>query len=408
MNKILLIAGALVFGAFSANAQCTDFTAGPYGDFNPAPCNGESEEITAFEVYAAENYAMEGIIAGGEYAFSICNGPGAGTWVADFTIVAPSGAVDAFGAGDGDGCTISWTATEDGVYAILINEEGNCGVANAIDNGNPMMTTISGGADCATPPVVVDGAESFEGGVLPECWSTMNIDGDDFDWNVLESADLAFDGDFSMRSESYDNTVGPLTPDNYLITPQLELGAGADSLYYAIAAVDGDYAAENYSVLVSTTGTDIADFTDEVFTEVLASDVYEGRSIDMAAYANQTIYIAFRHFDVTDQFSFVIDVVALPGVVNCNPDAVAEVGALASVEVFPNPSTGVFNVVNNGAADTYQIRVYDMSGKQVATEQVVLSNGAQHQINLSDVATGVYTLQFVSSTESGTIRVVKN
>ncbi|MEZ4932093.1 MAG: hypothetical protein R2788_08250 [Saprospiraceae bacterium] len=30
----------------------------------------------------------------------------------EFTIVAPSGMIDAFGLGDGDGCTISWTASE--------------------------------------------------------------------------------------------------------------------------------------------------------------------------------------------------------------------------------------------------------------------------------------------------------
>jgi len=85
-----------------------------------------------------------------------------------------------------------------------------------------------------------------------------------------------------------------LAPDNYLITPLLYLGE-ADSLYYVISLFSAAFEAENYSILVSTAGTEIADFTDEVFTEVMTSDEWESRSIDFSAYNNQSIYIAFRH-----------------------------------------------------------------------------------------------------------------
>src|SRR5690606_13093418 len=119
--------------------------------FGGAPCDDGSgcpfNEITDFEVLAAEAYSVAGFIAGGDYTFSICNGPGAGSWIPDFTIIAPSGAIDA--SGNGTGCAISWTASESGTYLIVINEAGNCGVANTINNGYPALTCTDGTADCA-------------------------------------------------------------------------------------------------------------------------------------------------------------------------------------------------------------------------------------------------------------------
>lgn len=148
----LIIFAALVMGAMpnQAYGQCTDFAAGPFTNldvtFGGAPCDDGTGcpflEFTGFEVFASESYILSGFIAGGEYSFSICNGPGAGSWVPDFTIQAPSGAIDAFGPGDGDGCTITWTASEDGTYFIIINEADQCGGGPNVstDNGLPAIT----------------------------------------------------------------------------------------------------------------------------------------------------------------------------------------------------------------------------------------------------------------------------
>lgn len=122
--------------------------------FGGAPCNDGTgcpfNEITVFEVWQSEAYAMANVIAGGSYTFSMCNGPGAGSWIPEFTIIAPGGVVDAFGLGDGDGCSITWTASASGNYLIVINEAGNCGVAGTDDNGFPAIT-CNGTPDCSGP-----------------------------------------------------------------------------------------------------------------------------------------------------------------------------------------------------------------------------------------------------------------
>lgn len=145
-----------VLTTFQLGAQCTDFL-GPdgsagYTNFNtgfggaPTTINGCPQyfEITSFEVYASESYVVNNIVSGTTYAFNLCEGPGAGAWLPDFTIVSPSGTIDASGA-DSDSCTITWIASEGGTYQIIINEVGFCGGGEntSTDGGFPALTIIT-------------------------------------------------------------------------------------------------------------------------------------------------------------------------------------------------------------------------------------------------------------------------
>ncbi len=397
------------FAAFSSFAQCEEWASPTpttaWNDFGSFPCDGATSEITGFEIWQSEAYSFENGIEGASYTFSNCNGA-SGTWVPEYTVIAPSGAIDAFGAGDGDGCSITWTASESGTYVVLINEAGNCGIEGSDDNGFPAITTNSGGSACPPPPIALEGAESFEGGVLPTCWTIVDADGDGNNWNFAAGLP-GFESDWAVRSESFVNPNIVLTPDNYLITPQLAMGAGADSLVYVVRGVDADFFAENYSVLVSTTGNEIADFTDVVFTETLASNEWEGRTIDLSAYSNQSIYIAFRHHDSTNQFSMLLDHIALPGdAVDCTLSTEEGNNISSNFRIFPNPSNGIVNLVNSGDTETYQVRVFDISGKVVKQELVNMATGANHEIDLSGNAPGMYTVQFVSDSKAGVQKLV--
>jgi hypothetical protein len=53
------------------------------------------------------------------------------------------------------------------------------------------------------------------------------------------------------------------------------------------------------------------------------------------------------------------------------------------------------------------IRVFDMTGKIVNTDNVMLNSGSQYQIDLTNYSNGFYTIQFISPTKTGALRVVK-
>jgi len=160
--------------------------------------------------------------------------------------------------------------------------------------------------------------EGFEGGIVPpSCWTMIDADGDGVNWIAYDAPESANTGTFSAASQSWAGS--PLNPDNYLVSPQLSVGAG-ESVSYFIASQDPAFAAEQYQVLVSTTGNEVADFTDELVTETLADDTWLDRSYDLSAYEGEEIYIAWRHFGVTDEFVIKLDDVVLPGeIINCEP-----------------------------------------------------------------------------------------
>lgn len=165
-SNIASLASAALLSLLVVNtgqAQCTDWDnpnpTGGWSDFNStyggAPCDDGTgcpfNEITDFEIWASEAYAMNNVLMGGTYTFSACNGAGGpntggAAWPISFTIIAPSGNVDAFGLDAGSTCALTWTATENGTYLIAVTEEGECGTSTntSTDNGYPAITCQDG------------------------------------------------------------------------------------------------------------------------------------------------------------------------------------------------------------------------------------------------------------------------
>ena len=151
--------------------------------------------------------------------------------------------------------------------------------------------------------------ETTEAGELPTGWLSSDEDGDGYDWGTFAEYDGSYSGTSVMMSASYINDVGALTPDNWIITPQITLDENVYSLNYFVKGVDPNYAAENYSVLISTTGTNTSDFT-EIFTEVSSGD-WQENNLSLATYSDEQIYIAFRHHNVTDMYYLCLDLVTI-------------------------------------------------------------------------------------------------
>ncbi|MCK9292453.1 MAG: choice-of-anchor J domain-containing protein, partial [Bacteroidales bacterium] len=63
--------------------------------------------------------------------------------------------------------------------------------------------------------------EGFEGSFLPMGWLNIDADGDGYKWKEMAGAEYTHSGEKCASSSSYDNTAGPLTPDNWLISPKL-------------------------------------------------------------------------------------------------------------------------------------------------------------------------------------------
>lgn len=141
---------------------------------------------------------------------------------------------------------------------------------------------------------------------LPATFTTIDFDGDGNDWRINTWETESYAVSDSWRNGS------PLTPENYLITPQLNLTGlnGTVKVRYTVQVADESYFAEKYKVAVSTTGNQAADFTNVLFTEVLTLNeyyVWKPREVDLTQFIGNNIYLTWCHFDCTDQYKFLLD-----------------------------------------------------------------------------------------------------
>lgn len=158
-------------------------------------------------------------------------------------------------------------------------------------------------------------SESFNGGI-PETWANIDADGDGYYWSNLQLPGHLGDGDTCVSSQSYINNVGPLTPDNWLVTPAITIPAtGLYELTFWLQAQDASYPAEHYGIYVTTSNdienpnvyTLIYEETMDAAGGSRETGTWKQKSVFMDEYAGQTIHIAFRHFNTTDQYFLNLD-----------------------------------------------------------------------------------------------------
>ena len=129
-----------------------------------------------------------------------------------------------------------------------------------------------------------------------------------------------------MLSESYISAASSgggtaVTPDNYLVSPQVVLG-GSITFW----ATDGNdsYGAEHFAVAVSTNGnTDVSDFTQvQEWTLLEARRTNQTRTFTDGTWYEYTVdlsgfsglgYVAIRHFNCYDQWMICIDDIEIVG-----------------------------------------------------------------------------------------------
>ncbi len=139
-------------------------------------------------------------------------------------------------------------------------------------------------------------------------WTLFDNDGDGNDWELI---DFGGNQGSVAYSKSYDNDLGVLTPDNWMISSAIDLSSSSNpNLFWKVMAQDQSWADEYYSVYVSTS-SDVNDLQSSSvsFSETVGtSSGYMTRVLDLSSFAGESsVYVAFRHHNCTDMFYLNID-----------------------------------------------------------------------------------------------------
>jgi len=170
-------------------------------------------------------------------------------------------------------------------------------------------------------------------------------------------------------SQSYDNAA--LNPNNWLITPQIHIPE--DSIEPVLDYYVATYQLwpDHYGVYVSTMGTATSDFT-LLLQETppggnSENQVWTYKSIDLSAYAGTDIYIAFRHFNSSDNFWIMLDDVRVLDYhyLSTDDEGLLPIGTSLKGN-YPNPfnpsTTISFDISKAGHVS---IDVYNIKGQRV-------------------------------------------
>lgn len=171
------------------------------------------------------------------------------------------------------------------------------------------------GVPCAGSQIF---SEDFENG-LPATWTV--VDGDTLTprsettlnkgWQTI--VDYADTTNTLMATPSWYVNAGQ--SDDWLISPQISLGTNS-CLSWSARSLDAAFP-ESYEVRISTTNNDTAAFLQDTALVTVAGEIgtAEVRAVNLAAYANQDVYFAFRQTS-EDKFVLLLDDVKVSNVNN--------------------------------------------------------------------------------------------
>jgi len=199
-----------------------------------------------------------------------------------------------------------------------------------------------------------------------------------------------FGAAFSVTSSS--------TPPNndWLISPKVQLGDNS-SFDFWVKTYKDDWGLERYRVGVSTTDEDPASFTIISSGTYLEAPVaaWEHKTFDISSYDNQQVHLAINCVS-NDAFIFMLDDINIDFI-----EGIQEAEPAGNVYVYPNPSSGMFNIdlVN---LDNSVIIVYDMFGKTV--KKITNANGNE-KLDMTDHANGLYYIKVINEEQSFTRKI---
>lgn len=243
-------------------------------------------------------------------------------------------------------------------------------------------------------------SEDFNEEATRSLWTLVDRDGDGDNWEFAD-AELedveSFEGWFALSWSWY---FEAFTPDNLLISPNIQLpDTGQLELFFKVAALDDEEIfQEHYAVYVIPADAEFNGNEEAVFEETLDYHYYfepKVVQVDISDFTGQEVKLVFRHYDVTDILYISIDDIE---VVHHETANINEVDRL-KVNIFPNPTSD--KVFVNGLNNVENIRVFDMNGKRVI--EVKDTN----TVDLSALPQGNYIINFYQDSKVYSKRVMK-
>ena len=249
-------------------------------------------------------------------------------------------------------------------------------------------------------------SENFNGTTFPPTGWTRTTNGSTTVQWARNTAQV-----HSADGSAFHNYSSTAALDGWLITPAIAVTGGGFELSFWSYIVDGSWAPANGStILVSTTNTQTSSFTTIKTLSYADGEMgaaWQKISIPLAAYAGQTIYIAFR-YQGTDAHAWYFDDVAINEPFN-NDLTISAVYPFSQVPVTQTilPTLSAMVVNNGNLAQSNVMLTVLHNGTPIGTSDPITSlasgSSATLSVTTSNVAiiTGENSLTYTISQTGG-------
>lgn len=245
--------------------------------------------------------------------------------------------------------------------------------------------------------------EGFEGAAFPpEGWLvTDNGVGPSVSW-VEGFIYPAYEGVKKAHSNR-ENVGANNTSEEWLVTPAILISNNSVLSFYSRQGLPGN---QNtiYEIRVSTTSqSDRNSFvTMQAFTEPDISNPeldYRQQSVSMGQFAGQAVYIAFVKVQTqlsiaTEGDRWLLDAISIDGVLKKSDSA-----PKTHFSIHPNPAQSIVNIDTDTPIKSVEILNY--------TGQLIIQTAETNQIDVSNLASGVYFINVNSDKGKSTQKFLK-
>ncbi len=232
--------------------------------------------------------------------------------------------------------------------------------------------------------------EDFEGASdFPICWSQQYVSGDNLDWikyegNTGNTIQNAHSGEFNMLFEDSDTQ----NDKTRLISPIFDLSSlDYANLSFWLASPKLFYYQDELKIYYKN-------------SENGSWNLLKSYSEDLTSWTEKSLNL----HNISDYYQIAFEGNALNGRGICIDDITIESSNRnASVDnnkisVFPNPTNGIINIINNYNSEQITLNIIDIKGEILLTKKLIKNN---NKIDISEFDEGIYIIKI--KTESNII-----
>jgi hypothetical protein len=233
-------------------------------------------------------------------------------------------------------------------------------------------------------------------------WEVVDADADgntwgfyDFNVNPSNTALPALNTELNAQgkvavSSSWSGV--PLTPDNYFISPLIDLTnipnqANAVTLSFKVGSTQSstNFISENVSVYIVPDLTNLGSAT-AIHSGILQNIGMSAFTYDISSYVGGQVLLAFRHHNCTDEGDLLLDDIVVTKAAGLG----IEENEL-KFEIFPNPVSEKLNFRSEEVIS--KVRIYGLDGKVVLDTEI---NQSTFNLDVNKLTNGVYSIELES------------